>query len=46
MMISLQAFAKWQAANKDVKLSSCFDDIEREFNELERQGARNRIIIS
>lgn len=41
-----QAFAKWQTTNKDVKLSSYFDDIEREFDELERQGARNRIVTS
>ena len=40
----LQAFAKWQTANKDVKLLNCLDDIEREFDELERQGARNRIV--
>jgi hypothetical protein len=40
----LQAFAKWQTANKGVKLPSYFDDIEREFDELERQGARNRIV--
>ncbi len=42
----LQAFAKWQTANGDVKLSSCLNDIEREFDELERQGARNRIVNS
>jgi len=42
----LQAFAKWQQANEHVKLSSYVDEIEREFDKLELQGARNRIVNS
>jgi predicted protein tyrosine phosphatase len=42
--LMLQAFAKWQTENKDVKLLNYVDDIEREFDELERQGAQNRIV--
>ena len=42
----LQTFAEWQAANKHVRLFDYLDDIEREFDELERQGARNRITSS
>ena len=37
-------FTKWEADNKHVKLSDHLDDIEREFDELELQGARNRIV--
>jgi hypothetical protein len=40
----LQAFAKWQLANEHIKLSSYVDEIEREFDQLERKGARNRIV--
>ena len=42
----MQTFTKWQADNKHVKLSDHLDDIEREFDELELQGARNRIVNS
>jgi hypothetical protein len=37
-------FTKWQADNRHIKLSDHFDDIECEFDELEFQGARNRIV--
>ena len=40
----LPTFRKWQSDNKQVNLSEYLDDIEREFDELESQGARNRIV--
>ncbi len=40
----MQTFIEWQADHKHIKLSECLDDIEREFDELELQGARNRIV--
>jgi predicted protein tyrosine phosphatase len=42
----LQAFAQWQRANANIKLSNYMDEIEREYDDLERQGARNRIVAS
>ena len=36
-------FTEWKTANQDVKLSDHYDEIELEFEKLERQGARNRI---
>ena len=41
-----KTFQKWQADHKHVKLSDYYDDIENEFDELERQGARNRMVNS
>jgi hypothetical protein len=41
-----QALTGWRTANRDIELSDYFDDMEREFDELEHQGARNRIIAS
>ena len=41
-----QSFHKWLADHKNVTLSDHYDDIENEFDELERQGARNRIVNS
>ncbi|NLS96344.1 MAG: dual specificity protein phosphatase family protein [Planctomycetaceae bacterium] len=43
-LLVLQTFAEWQAENKHIRLSNHLDDIERDFDELERQGARNRIV--
>ncbi len=40
----VQAFTEWQAKYRRVKLSDHLDDIEREFDELELRGARNRIV--
>jgi len=42
----LPAFTRWQADNKGDSLSNYLDEIENEFDELERQGARNRIVSS
>jgi predicted protein tyrosine phosphatase len=42
----LQTFTQWQAENRHVKLSDHLDDIEREYDQLEGQGARNRIVLS
>ncbi|MFT5526740.1 MAG: hypothetical protein ACI9HK_004720 [Pirellulaceae bacterium] len=42
----LQYFSEWQLANKQVRLSEYLDEIEQEFDELELQGARNRIVNS
>lgn len=42
-----EAFVNWKMTNQDGKLpSSCYDEMEQEFDELERKGARNRIIAS
>ena len=40
----LQTFREWQADNKHVKLSGYLDAIGREFDELNFQGVRNRIV--
>lgn len=40
----LQAYTEWQLTNEHVHLSRYMDEIEREFDQLELQGARNRII--
>jgi predicted protein tyrosine phosphatase len=39
----LETFRQWRMDNR-VRLSDYIDDIERECDELERQGARNRIL--
>lgn len=39
-------FTAWQAANRHVRLVDHLDEIERELDALERQGARNRITES
>ena len=39
-------FAKWQFDNRNIRLSEYYDDIEREFNQLESRGARDRIVQS
>lgn len=36
-------FKEWQVRNQHVKLADFYDEIEAEVDELERQGARNRI---
>lgn len=41
-----ETFAKWQEDNRHIKLADCMEDIGREFDELERLGARNRIVGS
>lgn len=41
-----QVFKSWQSDNQHIRLSDYFDDIEREFDALEMQGARNRIVNS
>jgi predicted protein tyrosine phosphatase len=42
----IQTFRAWRADHKQVRLSDYLDDIEHEFDELECQGARNRIVDS
>ncbi len=37
-------FSKWQTDTRHVRLSDYLDDIESEVDELERQGAQNRIV--
>jgi predicted protein tyrosine phosphatase len=37
-------FANWQADNRNVRLSDYLDEIEREIDELELQGARNLFV--
>jgi predicted protein tyrosine phosphatase len=39
----MSAFERWRSDNAHVRLSDYIDVIEREFDELENQGARNRI---
>ena len=40
----LSTFNDWRDKNQQIRLSDYVDDIEREFDELERLGAKNRII--
>jgi predicted protein tyrosine phosphatase len=40
----LQAFDAWRTANKDIQFLNHMDEIERELDELQRKGARNRIV--
>lgn len=42
----LSTFNDWCERNKEIRLSDYVDDIEREFDELERLGAKNRIVRS
>lgn len=44
MMLSM--FNNWRHSNQGIRLSDYVDDIEHEFDELELQGAKNRIIHS
>lgn len=39
-----ETFEYWKAANSDIHLADYVDEIEREFEELEQRGARNRIV--
>ena len=40
----LSTFNDWRERNQEIRLSDYVDDIEREFDELELLGAKNRII--
>jgi len=40
----LQTFRKWHLDHTHIRLSDHIDDIEKEWDELERQGARNRMV--
>ncbi|MBY0459271.1 MAG: hypothetical protein K2V38_18230 [Gemmataceae bacterium] len=40
---ALAAFDDWKAAHARVRLSDYYDEMEREFNALEAQGAANRL---
>jgi len=42
----VQTFCEWQADFKHINLSDYYDDIDREFDELEIRGAKNRIVNS
>ncbi len=42
----LAVLREWKTENRNVKLSDHLEDIEREFDELECAGARNRIVDS
>lgn len=42
----IPTFHKWESDNRNTTMSDYYDDIEREINELERQGARDRIVDS
>ena len=42
----LSTFNDWRERNQGIRLSDYVDDIEREFDELELLGAKNRIIRS
>ena len=42
----LSTFNDWRDRNQGIRLSDYVDDIEREFDELERLGAKNLIIRS
>ncbi len=39
----MQTFSEWRTDNRHMKLADYLDDIEREFDELKMQGAKNRI---
>ena len=39
-----RVFQKWQTDHKHVRLSDYYEEIERELDELESRGAKNRII--
>jgi hypothetical protein len=40
----LSTLNDWRERNQGIRLSDYVDDIEREFDQLERLGAKNRII--
>lgn len=40
----LTIFADWQVANRSQRLTDYLDEIEEEIDELERDGAKNRIL--
>jgi hypothetical protein len=39
----LQRFEDWRQCHSHIQLSDYYDEIEKEFEELEAQGASNRI---
>ena len=41
---AVDAFERWRQDNRHVSLSDYYDDLEREFDDLESRGAVNRIV--